>query len=123
MSTYRLNPTNLGDMVSVSLMPPLAQILEAMIGITFVGPMGVQELTLPQFFRVQRQHMLDALLWLKANNLLYLHIIVATTHLAQLPLDGIPKELVAVTKLSDDTALLAQEHASYVPEDCEFDTP
>lgn len=66
--------------------------------------------------------MLDALLWLKANNPLYSDILVATTCLAQLPLNGIPEELVAVIKLSDDTALLAQEHTSYVPEDGDLDT-
>jgi hypothetical protein len=120
VSTYRLNPADLGDMVTRSLMPPPAQILAAIIGITFVGPMGAQECTLPQFFRVQRQHVLDMLLWLEANNPLYSDIVVVTTHLAQLPSDGIPEELVAVTKLSKNTALLAQEHASYVPEDGDF---
>lgn len=65
----------------------------------------------------------DVLVWLKANNPLYSDIEIATACLAQLPLNGVPEELAAVRKCSDDMVLLAQEHACYVPEDGDFDTP
>ncbi|KAF8220150.1 hypothetical protein L208DRAFT_1335380, partial [Tricholoma matsutake] len=115
ISMYKLNIDDLGDMVSGTMMPPPSQILTVTIGITFVGPTGVQECTLPDFFQVHRQRVLDALRWLKCHNPLYANIKIAQERLEQLPLDGVPQELLAVVKVSDDSGLLASEHASYVP--------
>jgi hypothetical protein len=122
VSTYKLNIDDLGDMVSGTMMPPPSQILAATIGITFVGPSGMRERTLPDFFQVRRLRVLDALRWLKLHNPLYANIEIAQERLDQLPLDGVPQELLAIVKVSNDSTLLASEHASYIAEDDE-DSP
>ncbi|KJA12784.1 hypothetical protein HYPSUDRAFT_102952, partial [Hypholoma sublateritium FD-334 SS-4] len=54
--------------------PPTAQILSATIGVTFLGPKGLPEATMPEMFRVRRRRVREALQWLKMNNPLYANI-------------------------------------------------
>lgn len=120
VSTFKLNVKDIAHLITGGTMPPPAQILSAMIGITFVGPRGQTLATLPDMFRVKRQNVRDALLWLKQNNPLYSDIVISEETLSQLPIDGIPVELSSTARLSDDVAMLAQEHADYVPQDEEI---
>lgn len=117
VSTFKLNVKDIAHLITGGIMPPPAQILSAMIGITFVGPRGQPIAALPEMFRVKRQNVRDALLWLKRNNPLYTDIIISEEMLSQLPIDGIPIELSSTARLSDDVASLAREHANYVPQD------
>ena len=53
VSTYQLDPAQVSSMIEGQLMPPPARILSATIGITFVGPRGLPESTMPAMFRVR----------------------------------------------------------------------
>lgn len=117
VSTYKLNVQDIAHLISGGTMPPPAQILSATIGITFVGPRGQIIGALPEMFRVKRQRVRDALVWLKQNNRLYTDITISEEMLSQLPVDGFPIELTSIAKMSNDTVALGDEHADYVPQD------
>lgn len=65
--------------------------------------------------------MREALLWLKANNLLYTDIIISEERLSELPEDGIPEELTMTAKFSADVEAAEREHGGYVPTDAADD--
>ena len=121
VSTYPLNTDQISHMVGDLCMPPSASILAATIGVTFVGPKTLPQKTLPGFLRVNRARVRIALKWLKANNPIYSNIYVSSERLNELPLDGIPDEILSVTKYSSNTSLLAEESAGYVPEEPDDD--
>lgn len=117
VSTYHLNVQDIACIVTAGIMPPPAWILAATIGVTFISPCGKPEPTLPDFLRVRRRRVREALQCCKRINPLYADIQISEENLAQLPVDGIPEELVVTAKVSDDMALLAAEHGNYVPQD------
>ena len=117
VSTYPLNTDQISHMVGDLCMPPPASVLAATIGVTFVGPKNMPQKTLPGFLRVTRARVRMALEWLKENNPLYNNIYISPARLEELPLDGVPEEISSVTRFSDNTCLLAQESAGYVPEE------
>jgi len=121
VSTYRLDPRQVARMVDGRLFPPPAKILAATIGITFVGPKGLREPTMPAMFRVRRWRVREALLWLKANNPLYTDIEISEERLSELPEDGVPEELMMTAKYSSDTKAVEREHDGYVPTDAADD--
>ncbi|KAF9455506.1 hypothetical protein BDZ94DRAFT_1179772 [Collybia nuda] len=115
VSTYRLDHTEISVMVSNNIMPPPARILSATIGVIFVGPKNLPERILPDFLRVRRRRVYQALVWLKNNNPLYCDIIISELRLAQLPDNAVPEEILAGTKYSSDTGALSMEQEGYVP--------
>ena len=117
VSTYRLDPHQVAGMIDGKLFPPPAKILSATIGITFVGPKGLRESTMPAMFRVRRWRIREALLWLKANNPIYSDIEISEERLFELPEDGIPEELIMTAKHSADMEVVEREHEGYVPAD------
>lgn len=117
VSTYRLDPRQVAGMIDGRLFPPPARILSATIGITFVGPKGLRESTMPVMFRVRRWKVREALMWLKANNPLYTDIEISEERLLELPEDGVPEELTMTAKYSSDMAAVEREHGGYVPTD------
>lgn len=117
VSTYKLDPAQVAAMVEGEVMPPPAKLLSATIGITFVGPRGLPESTMPGMFRVRRRRVHRALEWLKQNNRLYADIVISADRLLQLPEDGIPKELMLTAKHSTDSDAVYQEEDGYVPLD------
>ena len=117
VSTYRLNTDDIVTMTDTQIMPPSSSILAATIGITFVGPRNIPEKTMPGFLRVNRDHVYQALQWLKINNPIYENIVISTERLQALPVDEIPIEILSTVRSSDDTALLTEEHDNYVPDD------
>lgn len=121
VSTYRLDPRQVAHMIDGTIFPPPAKILSATIGITFVGPKGLRESTIPAMFRVRRWRVREALLWLKANNPLYSDIEISEERLLQLPEDSIPEELVMTAKHSTDTEAVERENGGYVPTDAADD--
>ncbi|KAJ6495752.1 hypothetical protein C8R47DRAFT_958364, partial [Mycena vitilis] len=85
VSTYRLNTAQIAGIVSGNTMPPSPQILAATIGVTFVGAGNVPLRVMPDFLRVRRQRVFDALVWLKQNNDLYGRIEISQEQLRLLP--------------------------------------
>jgi hypothetical protein len=121
VSTYRLNTTDIVDMVDSNVMPPPARILAAVIAVTIIGPKGFPEKTMPEFLRVRRSRVREALIWLKANNPLYVNIEICEDILNQFPDDEVPIEILETAKYSDDITQLERERAGYVVEDDDED--
>jgi hypothetical protein len=117
VSTYKLDPAQVAMMVEGEVMPPPAKLLSATIGITFVGPRGLPESTMPGMFRVRRQRIHRALEWLKQNNKLYADIVISAARLLELPVGGIPRELMLTAKHSTDSDTVYREEDGYVPLD------
>ncbi|KAF9553835.1 hypothetical protein CPC08DRAFT_620019, partial [Agrocybe pediades] len=93
VSTYKLDPAQLGQAISSHDMPFPAIVLSATIGVTFVGPKGLPEGSMPKMFSVRRWKVREALAWLKENNPIYADITISEERLTQLPEDGIPDEI------------------------------
>jgi hypothetical protein len=121
VSTYRLNTEDISGLIHPFVMPPPACILSATIGVTFVGPKDVPEKTMPHFLTVRRKRVAAALQWLKQHNPLYEKVVVSEERLQELPEDGVPDEILNVTKYSADVTLLEMESAGYVPVDDDMD--
>jgi len=116
VSTYKMDPTQMASMIDGQDMPHHATILSATIGVTFIGPKGGTEGTMPSMFRVRRWKVREALVWLKENNPLYADINISEERLMELPEDGIPEELSMTAKFSDDVSAVDRERESYVPD-------
>ncbi|KAF8262739.1 hypothetical protein EI94DRAFT_1600947, partial [Lactarius quietus] len=116
VSTYHLNTNNIAHMVAPDVMPQDVGILPATIGITFIGPNNLPQKTMPGFLCVNRNRVSMALRWLKANNTLYHNISISSSRLDKLPANGIPEELLAITRHSSNEILLSEENDNYVPE-------
>lgn len=121
VSTYRLDPRQVASMIDGTMFPRPVKILSAMIGITFVGPKGLPESTMPAMFKVRRWRVRDALSWLKANNPLYSDIEISEERLLELPEDGIPDEIMLTAKHSTNIEAVEREHEGYVPADAAED--
>ena len=121
VSTYRLNTNDITHMTDTQIMPPLPAILAATVGVTFVGPKNLPKKTMPGFLRVNRNRVQNALQWLKENNPIYRDIVISTDHLNDLPVDGVPHEIMSLAKHSFNSTLLAAESEGYVPEDVPMD--
>ncbi|KAJ3562055.1 hypothetical protein NP233_g9813 [Leucocoprinus birnbaumii] len=116
VSTYPLDTAEIAMYVNQLIMPPSTSIYSATIGITFVGPHGYPERTLPDILKVRRARVRDALFWLRQNNPLYAEIEISEERLMALPEDGVPDEIQAIAKYSEDIEAVYKEHESYVPE-------
>ncbi|KAF7309344.1 ATP-dependent DNA helicase [Mycena indigotica] len=122
VSTYRLPPDAVADMVEGNLMPRPVALLPSVLSVTFVGARNVPLFILPDIFEVNRVRVHRALLWLKHNNKLYFDIEISQERLEQLPQHGIPDELTTTARYSEDELLPFREHAGYVPSDDTEDT-
>ncbi|KAJ7101428.1 hypothetical protein B0H15DRAFT_943753 [Mycena belliarum] len=119
VSTYRLNTAQIAGIAAGNVMPLSSQILAATIGVTFVGAGTTPLKILPDFLRVRRQRVFEALVWLRANNGLYANIEISQDQLRLLPEDAVPDEIVLNAKYSNDIASLEKEQAGYIPADVE----
>jgi hypothetical protein len=79
------------------------------------------EKMMPGFLRVRHEWIRMALLWLKANNSLYVDIIISEETLKQYPEDDIPHEILETVRYSDDVQSLEKERVGYVVEDDDAD--
>ena len=77
---------------------------------------------MPGMFWVQRQRIYRALEWLKQNNKLYADIVISAARLLELPVDGIPRELMLTAKHSTDSDAVYWEEDGYIPLDEENTT-
>jgi hypothetical protein len=75
VSTYRLNTADIEDVIGGSTMPPPAIVLSATIGVTFVGPKNVPEKTMPDFLKVRRRNVLEALTVVPATLVNYIKVV------------------------------------------------
>ncbi|KAF8479934.1 hypothetical protein JB92DRAFT_2837688 [Gautieria morchelliformis] len=81
VTTYELNMPDIADMLKGNLMPRSAQVLASVIAITFIGLGKVPKQWLKNTFRVRQPIVMEALLWLKANNPMYGGVIISDEHL------------------------------------------
>ncbi|KAK0430854.1 uncharacterized protein EV420DRAFT_1657238 [Desarmillaria tabescens] len=114
VSTHPLNSDHIAGLVSSKVLPPQPRVLSALIGITYVAPKGTKLPGLPRQLHVRRRRVHEALLWLKHNNPLYKNIIISDILLEQLPIDGVPEELLSTVRVSHDMVGLAKEQDGYV---------
>jgi len=90
VSTYRLDSEEIQDIIQGPFMPPPASILSSIIRVTFVGPNNVPSSLMPEMLHVRRNHVREALKWLKANNPLYRDMVISEERFTQLPETGVP---------------------------------
>ncbi|KAI6094776.1 hypothetical protein EV401DRAFT_1881262 [Pisolithus croceorrhizus] len=118
VTTFDQNMPAIGSMVDGNLMPRRPAILASLITITFIGVGRLPTNWLRTTFRVRREAVRDALVWLRSNNPKYYGCIqISEEHLAYLPMDDVPIEIVSVIRQSDDTGIIDQEAEGYVPQD------
>lgn len=116
VSTYPLNTDDVSKITHDGLMLPLANVLAAMVGVTFVGPKNILQRTLPGFLRMNWDRVRVALQWLKANNPFYQNITISLERLEELPVDDVPVQITLTTHHLDNDVLLAEETDNYVPD-------
>lgn len=122
VSTYRLNVTDIADMVNPKSLPPHPAIFASTIGVTIVGPKNFPEHSIPRILSVNRARVHGALCFLKRENPLYAGVSISEEHLSNLPEDGIPHEIMDIVKHSEDVGSLEKERDGYVPEDDDLGT-
>jgi len=104
-------------MIDGKILPAPPIILSATIALTFITPSGKSKFLLPKMLHVQRHKIREALLWLKAHNLMYKDIIISEEQLEALPENGTPNEILSTAKYSTDMESVTREHKGYVPLD------
>ncbi|KAG2147784.1 uncharacterized protein EDB93DRAFT_1250505 [Suillus bovinus] len=117
VSTYQLNISAISAMVEGKLLPPKPAILEAIIGVSIVGPNNFPEHCLPAFLTVSCRHLRNALLFLKRENPLYNNIAISEDNIALFPEHGIPDVITASVRHLNDVRAADSEREDYVPED------
>ncbi|KAF7301990.1 ATP-dependent DNA helicase [Mycena indigotica] len=115
VSTFKLPTSEIAEMVAGNLVPQPSMLLAATIGVTFVGAGSTALGCMPGLFRVRRQRVFEALMWLKENNPLYSEVIISQERLKQLPENGVPEEIMQSVRYSGDVDAVGREHAGYVP--------
>lgn len=116
VTTYKMDPAQMADLLFDNILPHPATILSAVIGVTFVGPKGSHLYGMPEMFRVRRWRVREALVWLTHNNPLYSDITISDERLAELPEDGIPEEIELTARVSNDIDTLNREGETYIPD-------
>ncbi|THG97984.1 hypothetical protein EW026_g4134 [Hermanssonia centrifuga] len=116
VSTYEQDVAGVAAMVEGRLMLRPASILSSIVTITYIGKDQLQKAWLHRTFRVRREVIRQALLWLKASNPKYYgHIEIDESRLALLPDDDVPNEIMDVARQTTDVGLVDQENSGYVP--------
>ncbi|KAF8349138.1 hypothetical protein F5887DRAFT_1071301 [Amanita rubescens] len=114
--SYELDAPGIAETVQGNLMPRRPEILASVIQITLFGQRRLPENWMRNLFRVRRNYIREALVWLKANNpRFYGHIRISSEHLDSLPDDGVPLELMAIARHVDDPDLVHEQNDSYIP--------
>ena len=113
-SLFELNTQEVVEMLKGQRMPSPVGTLASIIAITFVGSKKLPKDWLKKTFRVRRQMVLDALVWLQKNNPIYGDIHIDGKRVEELPVDDVPEELLAVVRQEDDEELAQKERESYL---------
>lgn len=118
VSTYDMNLEDVSSMIHGDFLPRPPIVLSSIISVTFIGRGTLPKRYLWTIFRVRRQFVFEALVWLKANNPKYYgRIQIDHARIQQLPEDDVPDEITSLVRHTTDTALVDQESAGYVPVD------
>ena len=84
----------------------------------FVGRGDLKKNRIKNLFRVRRQAVHNALLWLKTHNQKYYgNINISDDHLSLLPEDDVPDVLMHLVRRCDDEGIIDQENDNYVQDD------
>ncbi|KAJ4500186.1 hypothetical protein C8R41DRAFT_752408, partial [Lentinula lateritia] len=117
VSSYELNMASIQSMVEGNLMPRPPAILVSVLTVTFIGQGKLPKGWLHSTFKVRRDFVGGALLWLKeAENKHYEDIVIDSECIHCLPLDGVPEENFEVVRHSTDIGLVDEEQDGYVPD-------
>jgi len=114
VATYRLNTEDIADIVDPKIMPPPTKILASVIGVVIIGPKNMPECTMLGYFKVRWECVREGLKWLHEHNSLYANCDISEPRLAELPENGVPKEILNSTHYSDDVDQLERSRAGYV---------
>ncbi|KAJ4474707.1 hypothetical protein C8J55DRAFT_562532 [Lentinula edodes] len=117
VSTFKLDTQGIAGLMVDGQLPFHPRVLAATILVTFVGAHNMPMHVLRPLASVNRERVAAALRWLIANSPISADIEVSDENLALLPEDGMPVEVLANVKWSDNTSVLNQERAGYVPND------
>ena len=101
-------------------MPLPMKILASVVGVIIVDPRNMPEQTMHGYFRVRRDYVCEALKWLSAHNPLYVDIDISEARLDELPMDGVPGEILQSTCYSDNIEQLRRSTAGYTDNDADF---
>ncbi|KAJ3555225.1 hypothetical protein NM688_g2694 [Phlebia brevispora] len=113
--TYELDLRSVANMIEGKLMPRRLSILSSVIAVTFIGRGQLPKAWLGRLFRVRREVVRAALVWLKANNLKYYKDIeISEDILSTLPEDDVPVEISCLVRQSADMELVDEGAAPYV---------
>jgi hypothetical protein len=116
VSTYDFDMAGISSMIEGNLMPRRPNILASIVSVAFVGLGDLPMQWLRNTFRVRRKYVYKALCWLKEHNPKYYgDITISMDHLAMLPEDDVPLEILGITCDSTDTEVVEREHEGYVP--------
>lgn len=103
-------------MLDGHLLPHPPSVLAHIISITIVSAAHIPKDNLRSLFRVRRDAIRRALLWLKRHNPKYYgNIEISEFNLAAYPEDDVPAEILAITRQCSDVGVVEQEASGYVP--------
>jgi hypothetical protein len=104
-------------MVNGELMPRPPEILASLIAITIVSRVPLPKNWLKNTFRVRRAAVRTALNWCRDNNPKYYgNITISEEHLAMLPDDDVPHQILDTVRQESNDMCLNAENDTYVPE-------
>lgn len=120
VTTYALDVTGATAMTNGQLMPRPLATLSTVLSIVFIGRGSLPKRWLQNMFRVRRNVVRRALLWLKAHNPKYYGALeINAAQLEALPEDDVPDEIMSIVRHSEHDEVLDVEGAGYVPDDDE----
>lgn len=115
VTSYELDKRGFSDMVEGRLLPRPLTILAKVISIVVVGRGKLNESRLLPIFRVRRNRLHGALVWLKKNNPKYFGDIAINLQLLDsIPNDDLPPEIVAMVRQSEEVEVVREEEGGYV---------
>ena len=111
---FELNTQEVVEMLKGQRMPSSVRSLASVIAITYVGNRKLPKDWLKKTFRVRRDVVYDALVWLQRHNPIYADIKIDEGRLRELPEDDVPDELLTVIRQEKDDELVEKEKESYL---------
>lgn len=114
-SLFEINTQEVVEMLNGQWMPSPVATLSSIIAITFVGnSRRLPSDWLKKTFRVRRNVVYDALIWLRNNNPIYADIQIDMKRLQELPDDDVPEEVLSIVRHEDDDEIIEKERESYL---------
>lgn len=111
---FEINTQEVVEMLCGQRMPSPVATLASVIAITFVGSKRLPVDWLKKMFRVRRDVVYEALVWLQRNNPIYADIQIDGNRLKELPEDDVPEELLAIVRREEDDEIVEKERESYL---------